>query len=552
MQTFRGWVGPLDTTIRTTGLTGSAPVDLYPGTMCAVYTAGTTTLATILPPNSLGGSMPNPFLVGADGAFAFQGAASAYDLVFSVGLPATTTVHEAQIPTYTNALLPSAGLAGRLARVSDGTPGLVMDSGDQWAPVSPLCSVREFGAVGDGVTDDTAAFVAWLAAGASHGYVSAGTYAISTGLTQPATMAVEFAPGAVLKATASMAVMWDTAVSTLTTRGYLRGATFDCNSLATTALYPRYFAHFTLTDITVRNSAGHAVILGDSAAANSSFEAMVANLNVHRDSANSVPASSYALWMRNVTDSEVTQAILVGNDVGVRNDGGSNKFTQVHAWGYSGKNPSVCFDDNSAGLWVSCYADTPTTYGWRLRQNGSRLLGGGVFNGTFGGADNTITGVFVDPTSPTFTILGVTFQGADGSHRIAKAIDHSTSTGGRHLAVGNVFVNVVTHPNDVLKLESNTSALVAMNSSASVFFNVNGGSKAIEVPNAGKLIGYSGNFSGQTWQVDSNTGAVSIGAFATGSRPTVTITGTMIYDTTLGKPVWWNGSAWKDAAGTTV
>lgn len=41
---------------------------------------------------------------------------------------------------------------------------------------------------------------------------------------------------------------------------------------------------------------------------------------------------------------------------------------------------------------------------------------------------------------------------------------------------------------------------------------------------------------------------------ATVDRPSAATAGagTMYYDTTLGKPVWSNGSAWKDAAGTTA
>lgn len=38
----------------------------------------------------------------------------------------------------------------------------------------------------------------------------------------------------------------------------------------------------------------------------------------------------------------------------------------------------------------------------------------------------------------------------------------------------------------------------------------------------------------------------------TSARPTVTTVGFPYYDTSLGKPVWWNGSAWKDATGATV
>jgi hypothetical protein len=40
---------------------------------------------------------------------------------------------------------------------------------------------------------------------------------------------------------------------------------------------------------------------------------------------------------------------------------------------------------------------------------------------------------------------------------------------------------------------------------------------------------------------------------STANRPTTNLyTGMPFFDTTLGKPIWWNGSAWKDATGTTV
>lgn len=39
----------------------------------------------------------------------------------------------------------------------------------------------------------------------------------------------------------------------------------------------------------------------------------------------------------------------------------------------------------------------------------------------------------------------------------------------------------------------------------------------------------------------------------TGSRPTTQRTvGQFYFDTTLGQPVWWNGSVWVDATGTPV
>lgn len=50
------------------------------------------------------------------------------------------------------------------------------------------------------------------------------------------------------------------------------------------------------------------------------------------------------------------------------------------------------------------------------------------------------------------------------------------------------------------------------------------------------------------------SGFVSLGTFATGSRPSAEVVpvGAMIYDTTLSKPIWSDGTSWRDAAGTVV
>jgi hypothetical protein len=66
----------------------------------------------------------------------------------------------------------------------------------------------------------------------------------------------------------------------------------------------------------------------------------------------------------------------------------------------------------------------------------------------------------------------------------------------------------------------------------------------------------------QSWRTSGDVEVASVttaGGFrplqvATGSRPTAASAGVgaMIYDTTLSKPIWSNGTVWKDAAGTTV
>jgi hypothetical protein len=49
------------------------------------------------------------------------------------------------------------------------------------------------------------------------------------------------------------------------------------------------------------------------------------------------------------------------------------------------------------------------------------------------------------------------------------------------------------------------------------------------------------------------TGVCRIASYATGSRPTAAgVAGGMVYDSTLHKPIWSDGTVWRDAAGTAV
>jgi len=55
-------------------------------------------------------------------------------------------------------------------------------------------------------------------------------------------------------------------------------------------------------------------------------------------------------------------------------------------------------------------------------------------------------------------------------------------------------------------------------------------------------------------QIDNYTQASAIPANGTtANRPTSNLQiGQFYYDTTLGYPIWWSGSVWKNASGTTV
>jgi hypothetical protein len=91
---------------------------------------------------------------------------------------------------YATSSLPTAGVPGRLARATNDSRGLWMDQGSQWfATNNEIFNVKEFGAKGDGATDDYTAITNALAAAAAKGggivYMPPGTYYVSTTITWP-------------------------------------------------------------------------------------------------------------------------------------------------------------------------------------------------------------------------------------------------------------------------------------------------------------------------------------------------------------------------------
>ena len=88
------------------------------------------------------------------------------------------------------ASLPAAGTAGRLAWQSDGVKGLRVDNSTAWISPGQTINVKNFGATGDGVTNDAAnvqaAVTAIIANGGGTLYFPKGTYLVGTNITIPA------------------------------------------------------------------------------------------------------------------------------------------------------------------------------------------------------------------------------------------------------------------------------------------------------------------------------------------------------------------------------
>lgn len=105
----------------------------------------------------------------------------------------------------THAALPTAAVAGALMRQSDGARGIWMDSGAQWLALNgQTANVKEFGAVGDGVTNDTSAYSDAFAA-AYDVFVPPGTYKVNA-FSIPQGKRLILPPGAIMAVVAGQTI----------------------------------------------------------------------------------------------------------------------------------------------------------------------------------------------------------------------------------------------------------------------------------------------------------------------------------------------------------
>lgn len=145
---------------------------------CTVYVSGTTTLATLYSDNGVT-PLANPFLSTSTGQVSFYAANGLYDLVVTKTGFETVTIDAIELddllaPSGSNSVgyLPAG--AGAVSRTVQGK-------------LRETVSVKDFGAVGDGVADDTAAIQAAITATQTAGggviFFPLGTYKINSTLT---------------------------------------------------------------------------------------------------------------------------------------------------------------------------------------------------------------------------------------------------------------------------------------------------------------------------------------------------------------------------------
>lgn len=291
-------------------------------------------------------------------------------------------------------------------------------------------TILNYGAIGDGVTDNAAAFRNALAQ-SSHVIIPPGNYLINSTVSLGSNQALEIQAGARIIAGVGLTnlAMFDTPVGTLVINPSIYGAgIIDCNDVAGYGFWPRYYIRVAISGIRISSALIAALKLGDTAAAGRSAEAQVSNISLYRPSTSSVPASSYGLLEENSGDAQIFNAISQGYQTGFAScAGAASAYSQCHAWSDPASGlMTQAFLDPGGCCYINCLADSPSVYGWNITSFNTVLIGGRVYcNSTV--TDNTVIGIHYSQASPVSTIHGMQFIGT-GGHRLAKDTDLTVPT----------------------------------------------------------------------------------------------------------------------------
>ena len=238
------------------------------------------------------------------------------------------------------------------------------DSNVNWTDM-PFITPEMFGAVGDGETDDTAAFQALLNYSRKFVAVSnpSKTYCVSQKLTLGPYQKFDF-KGATIKVIAGSKMDYVLQVNTSSYRGgSLESIKIDCNcnsytqenaetglqeTIYTGGIYFSYSTTYTLQKVAIENFHGTGIYVKQG---NITVENC---LLTNWDNNDSIGMEFYG------TDSKIFKVTIRNCRIGVKNCNGINYFDSIHPWldGEFYNDNSVAFYLNGQTSLTNCYADT--------------------------------------------------------------------------------------------------------------------------------------------------------------------------------------------------
>ena len=331
--------------------------------------------------------------------------------------------------------------------------------------LADMLNVKDFGATGNGVTDDTSAIQAALNVASSTGmtaYFPAGIYEISSPLQVGGSVYMD--TNATIQATQSMAAVMEEGSNGYTYNGTIQGGTLDANNLATDGLFMRSYRNWRITNIRVLNQINDAIHLGDQSLVGAngySFGAQITNVITDR-TIDTQGASSTGIFQDAATDSIIDGANLISDDIGLETLTGNNFYSHIHVYSHTSTGTTtIAFEDMGTGNhWDDDEADTVGEYGILVHLSGTVIENCSFYNNTTSGLNGVVDAIHFDESTPTATIVNNVFDGASANNQFLKDVEVSS------------LVNIQSYGNQEINVE--TQYLGSVNAQAGFNYQMGG------------------------------------------------------------------------------
>ena len=287
--------------------------------------------------------------------------------------------------------------------------------------------------IGDGVTDNAPlfdqVFSQLTAAGTAGLQLPAGIYLVSRTMELPTGISLHLEPGARIKA------MPDFQGDTLLRKqrgelgihhfnGRISGGVLDGSKQNLIGIHVPGACRLDIADIEIVDCLQKGIYIG-SPDPTWGYEVNVRSVRCAIDLNTAHAPGSIGMHYEKITDSYISQVIIIGYETGVASESASNDFSQIHVWSVTAQGPlKRNFYCNGWGdSYSQCYADAPfdngnECYGFLVNKPFNRFTNCRVYcnNYTF---DNTVVGFKLTDSGTHGSYLNTLFTA--GAERRIKA-----------------------------------------------------------------------------------------------------------------------------------
>ena len=262
--------------------------------------------------------------------------------------------------------------------------------------------------VGDGTTDNSprfeALFAQLLASGTAGLRLSAGVYLVSRTVELPTSISLHLEPGARLKAMPGF--QGDTVlrkqrgeIGVHAWNGRISGGLIDGGRQNLIGIHVPGACRLGLSDIEIVDCLQKGIYIGLPASEKTwGYEVNVHGVRCAIDLNTAHASGSIGLHYEQITDSYISQVVIIGCETGVASESSSNDFSQVHVWSVTAHGPLKrnFFCNGWGDSYSQCYADAPfdegrECYGFLVNKPFNRFTNCRVYSNSFT-YDDTVVG----------------------------------------------------------------------------------------------------------------------------------------------------------------